>query len=170
MFEVEAKVKIIKADFERLQNELGKSKKIKKIDSYYSESKDFTLRIRESGKSAILNIKLKEIKNGIENNQEMDFPLTSKAKFENLLKHMGITRWAKKQKISEVYSLGNMNVELNHIPGLGFYLEIERVVKSKSDVPKAKKELNEQFKKFGFSPSQFEKKYYLELLSEQGLL
>ena len=172
MYEIEAKVRLKRSDVKRLKGELPKiaTKKgnVIKKDFYFfaHPKKEFFLRIREKNGKPFLNMKSKKVGQGIEMNQEIKLPLTSSSKFHNLLKKIGIPLTAKKEKIGEIFKKGDMQIELNFVKGLGYFLEIETIVKSKSEIPKAKKALRDLFKKLGFKPNDFEKKYYLELLSQ----
>lgn len=173
MYEIEAKVPLKKADVQRLRKELPKIAKltirVNKKDRYYGDSKSllFYLRIREKNGKPFLNLKSKSVEKGIEVNQEIKLPLVSASKFHALLKKIGITLTAKKEKIGEIYKKGGLQIELNFIKGLGYFLEIETIIQKKSDIPRAKKALRKQFAQLGFSPKDFEKKYYLELLAEK---
>ncbi len=171
MYEVEAKVPLKKADVQRLRRELPKiaqySKKVIKKDYYYANPKTFFLRIREKNKKGVLNLKSKKVEQGIELNQEIELSIDSASKFHALLKKIGILLTAKKDKISEIYKKKDLQIELNFVKGLGYFLEIEIIVQSKTQIPNAKKALLRQFAQLGFSPNDFEKKYYLELLAEK---
>ena len=168
MFEIEAKVPLTKSDVIRIKKEIPKIAKFKaksiKRDSYYGSLKSFFMRLREKGDQTILNIKSKKIEQGIEINHEIEWGIKSKSKFHNLLQKIDIPFVIKKEKHSEVYLHGPLQIELNYIPSLGYYLEIEYQVKTKKEIPIAKKKLHAIFKKFGFNPRQFEKRYYLDLI------
>jgi predicted adenylyl cyclase CyaB len=168
MFEIEAKVRLSESDFKRLKKDIPKIAKkeadVISKDSYYSNSKNFSLRIREKNKYCFLNLKSKKRGEGIELNQEIEIPLKSVSKFDAFLKKIGIKLSAKKEKKGEIFRMGDMQIELHNVKKLGYFLEIETIVKTKSQIPKAKKSLLETFRKLGFKSSDFEKKYYLELL------
>lgn len=168
MFEIEAKVRLSKSDYKRLKEEIPKIAKRQKDvinkDYYYSNPKTFFLRIREKNGKGLLNLKSKIREGGVELNQEIEIPINSVAKFDAFLKKIGIKLSAKKEKIGEIYKKGDFQIELNFVKRLGYFLEIETIVKAKSQIPKAKKALRELFGKLGFKPGEFERKYYLELL------
>jgi len=171
MFEIEAKVRLTEADFKRLKVEIPKFAKLVKSvtnkDSYYNYGmKDFSMRIRKQNGNGILNLKSKKRGEGIESNREIELSLNSEPAFDKFLKQIGFPLTAKKEKISEIYKAGKMQIELNHVKKLGFFLEIETIANLKSEIPSAKKALRELFGKLGFSPRDFEKKYYLELLGK----
>jgi adenylate cyclase, class 2 len=168
MHEVEAKVHISKGDFLRLKKELDKTAVFKgetiKNDIYYCE--DAYIRTRETGNELILNIKNKVIEKGIESNAEIEWKITDKKEFENFLNIINIKPYLKKIKTTRAYQFKSFNIELNYVKNLGYFLEIERVIQSKSQISKTKKELIDIFKKFGFKQNQFEKRFYADLLQK----
>ncbi|MBI5732113.1 MAG: class IV adenylate cyclase [Candidatus Magasanikbacteria bacterium] len=171
MYEIEAKVPLERADFERLKRELPKiaekKGKSEKKDFYYGNLNHLYLRIRQMDQGAILSLKSKKTEKGIEMNQEMELPVKSIKKLQSLLKKMGFECAAKKEKTTELYQSDSLKIELNKVKRLGYYLEIETIVKSEADIPKAKKRLIETFTRLGYSQKDFEKKYYLQLLDEK---
>ncbi len=172
MYEIEAKVAINNKDFSRLQKELRNEAEFQgtsvKKDTYHNNPKKAFIRVREEGKKTLFNIKDKGLKKGIEANIEIEWGIKDKKKWTTLLNKLGIKPTVRKTKKTEAYQLNGFNIELNHVIGLGYFLEIERIVKSKKQIPKAKKELIDIFGKFGYSQKDFEKKYYLDLLQEKS--
>jgi adenylate cyclase class 2 len=170
MYEIEAKVRLSKADFNRLKSEIskfaGKKEDTDIKDSYYSSPKNTSLRIRVNNGQGVLNIKSKKKDKGIEMNQEIELPLKSPSKFSSFLQKNGFPLTAKKEKKGDIYQYGDMRIELNFVKKLGYFLEIETIVENKSEIPSAKKALRALFNKLGFDSSDYEKKYYLELLAE----
>jgi adenylate cyclase, class 2 len=171
MYEIEAKVAINRKDFERLSGKLKKEagfkeKSIKK-DIYFNNAGDASVRIREKDKKSYFDIKDKGIRNGTEVNIEMEWGIKDVKKWVALLGKIGIRPGIRKIKRTEAYRMNGFDIELNYVAGLGYFLEIERIVKSKTDIPEAKKELIEMFNELGYSQKDFEKKYYLELLQER---
>lgn len=176
MLEVEAKVHLSKSDYNRLKKEVArfatlKSKQTKK-DTYYAYTPytPFAVRIREKGSKAIFGIKKKLMINGIEQNQEIEMLVKSKTAFEKILKKVSFPKSFQKNKKSEVYLYKSYQIELNYVPGLGHYLEIEHKAGTEADIPMATKELHAMFKRLGFKPQQFETRFYLEMLHEKGLI
>ncbi|MFH0820958.1 MAG: class IV adenylate cyclase [Candidatus Peregrinibacteria bacterium] len=177
MIEVEAKVRLNSSDLKRVQRELKAGfplkEKVIKNDFYYGKEKDFFIRIRESKdliskKTKIsLDLKRKMREKGMEMNPEISFPIRSRSLGHSLLRKMGLALTDKKQKHSTVYGNKIVSLELNRIPGLGDYLEIEVMVKTKKEIPAAKKKLTALFTQFGFSSNRWEHRYYLELLAEK---
>lgn len=171
MYEIEAKVPLSRADLQRLKKEIPKiaalkGKSIKK-DTYFGSTSEYLFRLQDRNGKGALNLKNKKVEGGVEVNQEIELPVTSVAKMKSLLKKLKIPTYISKKKESEVYLYKSLQIELNKVGGLGYFLEIERLVRDKKEIPKAKKEITDIFRKFGFSPSQFEKRYYIDLLAEK---
>lgn len=168
MYEVEAKVKISKADFQRLSKELKKiakySGKIEKKDTYFNNPSNAVIRMRKEGVLSTLNIKEKNRSRGVEASKEIEWNILNNKNFTNILKKIDICPKLKKYKTTYLYKAFGFNMELNYIKNLGYFLEIERIVNTKVEVTKAKKDLHNIFKKFGYTSKNFESKYYLELL------
>jgi predicted adenylyl cyclase CyaB len=175
MYEIEAKVRINRKDLPALRKKVKKFAKYKgkftKKDTYYGTENGFTLRLRQKeGSGAVLNIKSKKLNGGTESNQEVEIPVKSKVKFNRLLKKFEVPFYACKEKISEAYAAERLNIELNFVKGLGHFLEIEIIAKTAAGKSSAKRRLLKVFRSLGFSPEDFEKKYYLELLHEKGYI
>ncbi len=168
MYEIEAKVAINKRDFCRLQKELKKTAKFKgksvKKDIYYDDTKKAYTRLRDLNGNSIFSFKVKEINHGVESNIEIEWGIKDRKKWMTLLKTFGIKPTIRKFKKTEAYQSDGFMIELNYVSKLGYYLEIERIVKSKNQISKAKRELIDMFKKLGYSHKDFEKKYYIDLL------
>lgn len=168
MYEVEAKVRISKDELKRLRRrlpEIAESKKnVVSKDFYYGGLNKYYLRLREKNGNSVLNLKSKCVKMGIEMNQEIELPIKSISGFKDFLKKTNIPMTARKEKKGEIYKKGDINIELNFIKKLGYFLEIEVIARKKTEIPKAKRTLLNIFSELGFKPRNFEKRYYLELL------
>ncbi|MFH0838539.1 MAG: class IV adenylate cyclase [Patescibacteria group bacterium] len=168
MFEVEAKVPISKKEFELLKKRLQKEAKylgteIRK-DTYYAKPKTAYIRIRERGGDHTFNLKRRQTIRGIESNFEMEWRLKDAGKWRSLLRKLKLSPGIRKSKRSTSFAKNNFIIELNHVRLLGYYLEIERVVKSQKEAVKAKSDLIKMFNSLGYSRRQFEPRPYLELL------
>jgi predicted adenylyl cyclase CyaB len=169
MFEVEAKVPISKREFELLKKRLKKEARYLGTrtcaDTYYARPKTAYIRVRKRGGDYTFDIKRRETIRGIESNIEIEWGINDITKWRALLKRLKIDPNIRKTKKSTLFQQNDFIIELNHVRLLGHYLEIERVVKSKSKVAAAaKKDLIKLFKSLGYSQKQFEPKPYLELL------
>jgi len=170
MFEVEAKVHITNAERKRLVGTLkklaGEPHKTEKNDTYYADTKQVHIRTREVDGKIIFTIKQKALKGSVEANCEMEWEIRDATGWKKLLSKLGIRPFISKSKKSLTYRYKGFSIELNHIRDLGYYLEIEKVVKDSKLVEKAKKELIAMFHELGYNQNQFERRYYLDLLEQ----
>ncbi|MFH1410650.1 MAG: class IV adenylate cyclase, partial [Patescibacteria group bacterium] len=97
-------------------------------------------------------------------NIEMEWRLKDPGKWRSMLKKLNLSPGIRKSKRSTRFTKKNFIIELNHVRLLGYYLEIERVVKSQKEAVKAKSDLIKMFDSLGYSRRQFEPRPYLELL------
>jgi predicted adenylyl cyclase CyaB len=169
MVEVEAKVRLDRVQVNACRKTLralGRFQGIvAKTDWYYGRPNSFQLRIRKIGRGGFLGLKSRKLEKGIESNQEGEWPIGDCARWHRLLVAYGWPRFATKVKLAESYRLGGRtHAELCRVRGLGWFLEIEILVRLKSDINSAKKELCHWFRQFGFGSDDFEPKRYLELL------
>ena len=168
MFEVEAKVPIRRGDYQLLLKSLHNQCKYlgakRAEDTYYEKLKGGTLRVRKRGKRTSFDLKRRETIEGIESNTEIEWGLKDPKAWRVLLGKLGIRMNVKKTKKTELFELDGFLIELNEIRSLGYYLEIERLVAHRKDIPQAKKELIQIFNQLGYSKKDFEPKRYLELL------
>lgn len=169
MFEVEAKVPISKKEYEalleRLKTEANVLGNREVNDTYYDKPKDVFIRMRHGGGEYEFNLKRRETIKGIESNIEMEWGISDAEAWKKCLKKIQIKPSVRKSKKSKLFKKDGFVIELNHVSKLGYYLEIERMVKERGDLAIAKKELVKLFNKLSFSQKQFEKRPYLELLS-----
>ena len=173
MHEIEAKIHLTKKEFEQLKQRLSQKIQMtqkgefKKKDTYFhSPVPHLTIRIRKVNKKNYFNIKYRSSKEGIEINKEWEWELKRSLFFKNLLKKAGLNPYAVKFKKTHLFAWKKINIELNWVKHLGYFLEVEKLVKTEKSTPKAIQELKDVFKDLGFDDRPFEKKPYLELLSE----
>ncbi len=158
MIEVELKTKIsspkiFRAKTRQIAEYIGKEKK---TDYYYTleppgKYPKKSLRIRKKGKIYEINFKQRiSYANGIHVKNEEEFNLKSIKNFLDLIKDFGFKRWLIKEKITELYKIkDNFHIELNYVKHLGWFLEIEYLVKNKSKIHKARKEILKILRKLG---------------------
>ena len=159
--EVESKIKISKKDLPLIKKrikEIAKfSKKETKVDQYYSLEKAFyprkAFRIRTTGNKDVVNFKKwlrKFWKHGIVVKEEYEFEIKNKEHFLALMTDLGFKKWIGKTKISSTYQHKKhkkLNIELNEVKGLGYFIEIEylakhdEMIKAKDIIIKTMKEL-----------------------------
>jgi len=149
--EVESKIKVPEKDLPFIRKRIKEiarfSKKETKKDQYYSLEKAFypkkAFRIRTTSKVDIVNFKkwLKKFwKEGIVVKEEFEFEIKNKEHFLALMADLGFKKWIGKTKISETYihkKHKKLNIELNLVKDLGYFIEIEYLAKP-SEMNKAK--------------------------------
>ncbi|APS98895.1 adenylyl cyclase [Borreliella mayonii] len=170
MFEIESKAFIPPKELKRIVNLANKKFKfIKeeiKTDIYYSNQKKI-IRIRKLNnleKIVTFKKKILDNNNTIEINKEVEFKIDSINNFLILIKELKFKKLYKKIKKSLIYQTNNLNVEINEIKNLGFFLEIEKIINNQNDIDLAKKEIDNIINQFGLKEN-LETRPYSELLS-----
>ncbi|WKD01040.1 class IV adenylate cyclase [Borreliella americana] len=171
MFEIESKAFIPPKELKRIIKLANKKFKfIKeeiKTDIYYSNQKKI-IRIRKLNTlEKIVTFKKKILdnnNNNIEINKEIEFKIDSINNFLILIKELKFKKLYKKLKKSLIYQANNLNIEINEIKNLGFFLEIEKIIKNQNDIDLAKKEIDNIINQFGLKKN-LETRPYSELLS-----
>ncbi|WKC76413.1 class IV adenylate cyclase [Borreliella valaisiana] len=170
MFEVESKAFIPPKELKRIIKLANKKFKfIKeeiKTDIYYSNPQKI-IRIRKLNTlEKIVTFKKKILGNNntIEINKEVEFKIDSINNFLILMKELKFKKLYKKRKKSLIYQTNNLNVEINEIKNLGFFLEIEKIINDQNDIDLAKKEIDSIINQFGLKKN-LETRSYFELLS-----
>ncbi len=97
-------------------------------------------------------------------NKEVEFKIDNVNNFLILLKELKFKKLYKKIKKSLIYQTNNLNVEINEVKNLGFFLEIEKIINNQNDIDLAKKEINNIINQFGLKEN-LETRSYFELLS-----
>lgn len=170
MFEIESKAFIPPKELKRIIKLANKKFKfIKeeiKTDIYYSNQKKI-IRIRKLNTlEKIVTFKKKILDNNhtVEINKEIEFKIDSINNFLTLIKELKFKKLYKKIKKSLIYQTNNLNVEINEIKNLGFFLEIEKMINNQNDIDLAKKEIDNMINQFGLKEN-IETRPYSELLS-----
>ncbi|ABH01995.1 class IV adenylate cyclase [Borreliella afzelii] len=170
MFEIESKAFIPPKELKRIIKLANKKFKfIKeeiKTDIYYSNPKKI-IRIRKLNtleKIVTFKKKILDKNNAIEINKEVEFKIDNVNNFLILLKELKFKKLYKKIKKSLIYQTNNLNVEINEVKNLGFFLEIEKIINNQNDIDLAKKEINNIINQFGLKEN-LETRSYFELLS-----
>ena len=156
-FEVETKVAVPKDELKNLRekiNSIGKfEKKGKKSDDYFAiqtngyPKKAFRIRAMKdvyevNFKKWLTNYWTKEVVV----KQEFEFKLKGKEEVEDLLelfKDLGFEEWVRKTKWNETYSYNKdkkVNIEINKVKHLGWFLEIE-YLSQKSEIKTARNKI-----------------------------
>ena len=168
--ELKARVKDPKLMRQKIKKIARFVKKVKKIDEYYTLEKEGyptkSLRIRNQGSFHLVNFKKRvSYVQGIYTKKETEFNLQDIKGFLAVLKEFGFRPWMKKYKESEIYKYKSANIELNHLRGLGWFVEVEILTINK--VSEARKTILFISKLLGINKGDIEKNGYTKLLWEK---
>lgn len=169
--EVETKIPIKEVvNVRKLVRKIAKFvKKETKRDDYYSleyfQYPEKSLRVRDKGKVKEVNFKKRNAySNGIYAKKEVQFEISDTKGFFELISDFGFRKWLHKEKTTELYvTKDGVNIELNHVKKLGWFLEIEVLAKPK-DVLSAHKKIVAVREKLGFSEKDSEPRGYTKQL------
>jgi len=131
--EVESKIRVSNVNearkrIKKIAKFIGKEKK---VDDYYSLHHGVypkkSLRVRDKGKKREVNFKQRHsYSNGVWAKKEVEFEVSDLRGFFDLLADFGFKKWMRKEKLTELYRTKNgINIELNFVKRLGWYIEIE---------------------------------------------
>lgn len=131
------------------------------------------IRIRRedlSDPAAVVNFKRKEVRDGIEVNDEREFEVSDAAVFGDLLSRLGLAVWIRKRKIGEAWKSDGVTIELSEIEGLGFFAELEILaeVDDAATVAEARKRLLATLGRIGIDSNKIETRYYTEMLAQKA--
>jgi adenylate cyclase class 2 len=131
------------------------------------------IRIRRedlSDPAAVVNFKRKEVRDGIEVNDEREFEVSDAAVFGDLLSRLGLAVWIRKRKIGEAWRTDGVTIELSEIEGLGFFAELEILaeVDDAATVADARKRLLATLARIGIDSNKIETRYYTEMLAQKA--
>ena len=177
MIEVEAKIRIsnpsqIKDKIKKIAKFVGKERKkdiyytLEPLDRYPRKS----LRIRKKKDSYEVNIKKAlDYKDGVHAKREIELKSIDNdvKKFIDIIGDFGFKQWLEKDKTTELYQIGNnknFHIEINKVKRLGWFLEIEYLVKGKGEIDKARKEIGNVRNKLGINEEEIVKDGYTKML------
>ncbi|MCL2233295.1 MAG: class IV adenylate cyclase [Treponema sp.] len=132
-------------------------------------------RIRADGtavSATLATYKNKEVRDGIEINDEMEFEVNPGPEFERFLKTMGFKPGIFKRKRGWAFSRGEITAELVEVEKLGWFLELEILadIAEAGSLEKTVAEGKEKILGFltvlGIGREAIESRYYSEMLAE----
>jgi predicted adenylyl cyclase CyaB len=117
-------------------------------------------------KTAIVTYKVKEVRAGIEINQEEEFFVSGQRAFEELLSRLGLTRGYAKEKTGFVWDYQGITVELTRVGTLGWFAELEILAgdDGETTVQSARRRLMDLLGRIGIGEDRIESRYYSEML------
>ena len=118
--------------------------------------------------------KAKEITDGIEVNEEVEFAVTPANEFECLLGAFGFVPESRKRKCGWAFVSGEITIELAEVDNLGFFIELEILYdhvdeggKGENVITAAKEKLLVLLHDLGVGKDAIESRYYSQMLKQQ---
>jgi len=132
-------------------------------------------KIFEDGKeesSISVTFKIKEVKDGIEINNEQEFEINSLPVFEELLKRLGLIPGHAKKKRGWAFTHNGINIELTEVEGLGTFVELEILADNKREetIASGREKLMQLLDSLGIEQDAIESRFYSEMLRSQAKL
>jgi adenylate cyclase class 2 len=114
--------------------------------------------------------KVKEVREGMEINDEREFSISDGAAFEELLRRLGLQKDIEKNKRGWAWICDGITAELTEVEGLGWFVELEIVTDTDTDgtVTAARTRLLALLRKIGIKKDRIEPRYYTEMLREKA--
>jgi adenylate cyclase class 2 len=115
----------------------------------------------------MVNFKRKEVRDGIEVNDEREFAVSDIGAFEELLERLGLRMWMRKRKSGRAWRFADMTIEVSEIAGLGWFAELEILAADdgESTVAAARKLLLDMLDRLDIPKKSIEERYYTEMLA-----
>lgn len=171
--EVETKIPFQGKDLSSVKKRIRSIAKFVKVqskkDDYYTleyfQYPEKSLRVRDMGKIREVNFKKRiSFSKGIHAKKEVQFQISDIDGFFELIKDFGFRKWLHKEKTTELYKARNgVNIELNYVKKLGWFLELEFLCPQK-DIPLGRKKIAEVRDALGFSEKDCEQRGYTKQL------
>ena len=119
--------------------------------------------------------KNKEVRNGIEINDEREFTVEPVSEFEEFLKRMRLKPARSKEKHGWAFSKDGITAELVEVKGLGWFVELEIIAKAghgsgnnEKTFAEGRKRLLDFLGGLGIAEEAIESRYYTEMLEANG--
>ena len=119
---------------------------------------------------AHLTAKVRRMQGGVEVNTELETAIEDADAAAAILDYLGLSILIRKTKRTTTYRAGEVTVELNHIDGLGAFLECERVLPdaaSEQDQQRARDDVQAVLERAGVSEDRVEPRRYIDLIRER---
>jgi adenylate cyclase class 2 len=160
-----------------------------KQDSYWepTEASDLPpsgLRIRREKRTfqdgkveslTLVTFKTKEVRDGIEINDEREFSVKPEPLFEEFLRRLRLRPGVSKKKRGWAFIRKGINAELMEVSGLGWFLELEIIAEGvqaggsrEENFTEGKKRLLDFLSGLGIAEEAIESRYYTQMLKELG--
>ncbi len=166
----------IKASHDDIKSKLGQHdaeeiRDIHQVDRYFNApDRDFAetdeaLRIREMNNEYYLTYKGPKLDNETKSRKELETGIKNDGVMTSILQELGFSEVLKVEKDRVCYRLNDVYVFLDHVKGLGEYIEVE-VIDKETPLETGKQKIKKQARKLGLDPAKSIQKSYMELILE----
>ena len=144
-------------------------RELEQEDRYYNHpSRDFVktdeaLRVRSDVSGSVITYKGPKLSTVAKTRREVETGIEDLSKMGEILILLGFRESGVVRKKREVYSLGDVEICIDHVEGLGFFVELEKIA---SDREAVEKELFALAADLGLR--KFERRSYLEMVLEKA--
>ncbi len=172
MHEIEMKAKIIniKEIKEALHAIATFQKIITKDDTYFihQDSKDSLplFRLRQCQGENLVTYKKRSFEDNLECNEEIEFKVDDEKSFIEFVSLLGYEIDYKKTKTTTLYRKDNISYEVNHVEGLGDFLELECLTNDINNKNSISRTFIDIFNKLGIKEDQIVKESYTSLIKK----
>lgn len=135
------------------------------IDRYPKES----MRVRKVNGFYITNFKQRlSYEHGVHAKKEIEHIVKDIRSLMRVMAAFGFRKWLRKEKRCEIYEIKkNFHIELNYVKKLGWFVEIEYLVKKVSQIKSARQEVVRVIEALGLDERDAIKKGYTKMLWEK---
>ncbi len=175
MIEVEIKASAGRIDVAGKLNELGAIfvKKVRQIDSYYNaphrdfKDTDEALRLREQGGRVYLTYKGKKLDLLSKTRKEVEVEVSDRAKMEDIIISLGFKKTLDVIKERQIYHYKGAEICLDHLDGLGDFVEVEMQAENMDTVPQKRDEVVAILREIGVTGDLIRESYLEMMLNKQ---
>ncbi|MEM3833068.1 MAG: class IV adenylate cyclase [Thermoprotei archaeon] len=171
---IEAEIKIPIENPETIRTMLKNKGEIisitKQHDVYFQHPfRDFTvtdeaLRLRDENGAYELTYKGPKIGNVGKTRIEININVNDFNKAKQLLENLGFKTLIRISKTRELYKVNETFIAIDHVEGLGYYVELEKQIPNSENIEQTERELISLVKELGLDINKSTRKSYLELL------
>jgi adenylate cyclase class 2 len=113
--------------------------------------------------------KSKELREGLEVNDELEFGVDSPEVFGEFLGRLGFKPGIAKKKRGRCWKQGDLTAEIAEVEGLGWFIELEILADNSrpETVAEARRRLLDFLREAGVGEDRIEPRYYTEMLREK---
>jgi len=126
----------------------------------------FRVRVESSGQVFVTGKQKHVTPEGLEVNVENEFGVTDKNALFRIIAKIDFVCVFMKKKITSVFRMDDINVEISEVPPIGYFLEIEALREDKSQADEVKKKIISLFESVGIGSQQYAPSSYTKLLRQ----